>query len=90
MPELSEESGMPTYDYECTKCSWRSEVKRSFGENGAATCPRCEGDARRIFSPVPVFFKGPGFYVTDSARKAKSPASGSARDDEAPKDTAVT
>ena len=29
-------------------------------------CPRCGGKAQRIFSPVPIIFKGSGFYATDS------------------------
>jgi putative FmdB family regulatory protein len=57
---------MPTYEYECGHCSLRFELKRRFGENSGAVCPRCEGMAHRVFTPVPIIFKGPGFYVTDS------------------------
>lgn len=57
---------MPTYEYECEKCSLRFELKRRFSENGGASCPRCRGEARRLFSPVPIIFKGSGFYVTDN------------------------
>jgi putative FmdB family regulatory protein len=56
---------MPIYEYECQKCSHRFEVRKHFGEDGATPCPQCQGDARRIFSPVPIIFKGSGFYVTD-------------------------
>lgn len=66
---------MPIYEYECTKCLARFEVKRRFGDDGADLCPTCGGEARRLFSPVPVIFKGPGFYVTDS-RKEHDRASG--------------
>jgi len=59
---------MPIYEYECEKCSLRFELKKHFGEDGRASCPLCQGEARRIFSPVPVIFKGSGFYVTDSRR----------------------
>ena len=31
----------------------------------AVACPLCGGRAQRIFAPVPIIFKGPGFYVTD-------------------------
>ncbi len=57
---------MPIYDYECTCCSNRFELKRSFSEDGTVSCPSCGGSAQRIFSAVPIIFKGSGFYVTDS------------------------
>jgi len=59
---------MPIYEYECEKCSLRFELKKHFGEDGRASCPLCQGEARRIFSPVPIIFKGSGFYMTDSRR----------------------
>ena len=57
---------MPVYEYECRKCSLRFEMKRRFHEESHAVCPRCHAEARRIFTPVPIFFKGSGFYVTDN------------------------
>ncbi len=60
---------MPVYDYECQSCSLRFEVKRGFNENSAVSCPRCQCQARRVFSPVPIIFKGSGFYVTDTAEE---------------------
>lgn len=62
---------MPIYEYECRKCSYKFEIRRSFGEDGRAHCPNCLGEARRVFCPVPIFFKGPGFYVTDNASTNK-------------------
>ena len=56
---------MPIYEYECEKCHSRFEMKRSFWEDGSAKCPECRGKACRIFTSVPVIFKGSGFYVTD-------------------------
>jgi len=57
---------MPIYEYECGQCSLHFELKRHFGENSGAMCPLCQGSAQRVFTPVPIIFKGPGFYVTDS------------------------
>jgi putative FmdB family regulatory protein len=57
---------MPTYDYKCGCCSTRFEVKRGFNENSIVLCPKCQGEAYKVFSPVPVIFKGSGFYITDS------------------------
>jgi putative FmdB family regulatory protein len=71
---------MPIYEYECQKCLFRFEVRKHFGEDGATPCPQCQGDARRLFSPVPIIFKGSGFYVTDS-RKNNEPLSDNGKTD---------
>lgn len=65
---------MPIYEYECERCSLRFELKRRFGDDGGASCPPCQGKTRRLFSPVPIIFKGPGFYVTDSRRDHNRPS----------------
>jgi len=57
---------MPTYRYQCVSCELRFELKQGFNDEPVATCPACNGLARRLFSPVPILFKGPGFYITDS------------------------
>lgn len=57
---------MPIYEYECSRCAHRFEVRRSFNESSPVSCPQCDCDAQRIFSPVPVIFKGSGFYITDN------------------------
>ena len=58
---------MPIYEYECKSCCLRFELNRQFGQNSEASCPRCQSEARRIFSPVPILFKETRFYVTDKA-----------------------
>jgi putative FmdB family regulatory protein len=72
---------LPVYEYECTRCSSRFEVKRSFDEDSPVACPNCGRRARRLFSPVPVIFKGAGFYATDS-RGSQNPSSEESRSDE--------
>lgn len=57
---------MPIYEYECPSCSSRFDQKRSFSDEGPVTCPKCRCEARRIYYPVPIIFKGSGFYVTDN------------------------
>ena len=76
---------MPIYEYECRSCFLRFELKRGFGESSGASCPRCQSEARRIFSPVPIFFKGPGFYVTDNAAR-EGTSFGNRRDGDRPQD----
>jgi len=69
---------MPLYDYECGTCSHKFEMHRSFSEGASAICPRCQGTARRVFTPVPIVFKGSGFYVTDY-RKEKDSSCGNSK-----------
>jgi putative FmdB family regulatory protein len=64
---------MPLYEYECGKCAHKFELRKSFSEGAMAVCPRCKSTSRRVFAPVPIVFKGSGFYVTDY-RKEKAPA----------------
>ena len=63
---------MPIYEYRCQACKLDFEVKRGFFESQGVDCPRCKCQAQRIFSPVPIVFKGPGFYVTDNASNSRS------------------
>jgi putative FmdB family regulatory protein len=63
---------LPIYEYRCAKCSFQFEVRRSFGKNSSAPCPRCHGEGHLVFSPVPVIFKGPGFYTTDNREREKN------------------
>jgi putative FmdB family regulatory protein len=56
---------MPIYEYQCSDCNHRFEKKQSFQEDAIAECPECRAKARRVFKPVPIIFKGSGFYVTD-------------------------
>lgn len=57
---------MPTYQYRCLNCEYRFELRQSFSDKPIAVCPVCHGVAHRLFSPVPILFKGSGFYITDS------------------------
>ena len=63
---------MPIYEYKCKACDLKFEVKRGFSESSGASCPTCQCQAQRIFSPVPIVFKGPGFYVTDNAAEGRN------------------
>jgi putative FmdB family regulatory protein len=61
---------MPIYQYLCPKCNLKFELKQSFSDESIATCPKCQNGARRLFSTVPIIFKGQGFYVTDNRKSA--------------------
>jgi putative FmdB family regulatory protein len=61
---------MPTYEYECTKCSHRFEVFQSMSDEPVKKCPECGKQVRRLVSGgLGVIFKGSGFYVTDKQNK---------------------
>lgn len=59
---------MPIYEYECDECHHCFERKQKFDEEPVASCPECEGKARRVIHSVPIIFKGSGFYVTDNRK----------------------
>lgn len=63
---------MPIYEYKCDRCSGYFEMKQSFDAKPYAVCHICGGEARRIFKPVPIVFKGSGFYVTDHSASKES------------------
>ena len=79
---------MPTYDYKCKTCRHSFEVRKAYHEDPAAACPLCGEEAQRLFVPVPIVFKGSGFYVTDHRDAGKSTTLDSAKT-ESPKPAAV-
>lgn len=64
---------MPLYEYKCLDCSTTFDLRRRFDDRSAVTCPKCHGEARRLFSPVALMFKGPGFYTTDNRKNGSNP-----------------
>lgn len=56
---------MPTYGYRC-KNGHEFEVVQTFAEAPLKRCTVCGAKVNRIFYPVGIVFKGPGFYATDS------------------------
>ena len=67
---------MPTYEYKCEKCQKIFEEFQSIKDAAIKECVFCKGPVKRVFSPVGISFKGPGFHVTDYADKTqpKEPA----------------
>jgi putative FmdB family regulatory protein len=57
---------MPLYAYKCKNCEYEFDVRQRFSDEPLTICPRCEGEVRRVITPVGVVFKGSGFYVTDN------------------------
>src|SRR5436309_15767039 len=68
---------MPTYEYACKSCGHHLEVVQSFKDEPLRICPNCDGELRKVFSPIGITFKGSGFYKTDSRSSSKSSSSSS-------------
>lgn len=62
---------MPIYEYECGQCDTTFERRQGFHDEPVGTCPTCGDTVRRVYHPVGIIFKGPGFYITDSRPRAK-------------------
>lgn len=77
---------MPTYGYRC-KNGHEFEVVQSFSEAPLKRCKICGSKVSRIFYPVGIVFKGPGFYATDN-RGGSTPVGGDKSDSESKSDTA--
>ena len=73
---------MPTYVYECSKCDDELEVWQSFSDDPLKKHPGCGGKLTKVYQPVGIVLKGPGFYKTDSrnGKKSSSADSGSSSD----------
>jgi putative FmdB family regulatory protein len=60
---------MPIYSYKCEKCGrvFDKFVKynNGNGENNTTKCIYCNSNAKRLFLPAGIIFKGSGFYKTD-------------------------
>lgn len=60
---------MPTYEYQCKKCSYIFEKFQSITEPTLQCCPKCQGEVSRLISKnVSFILKGSGFYSTDHRR----------------------
>ena len=57
---------MPTYQYTCTDCGEPVEALQKFTDEPLTRMRRLRWQARKVFSPVGIVFKGSGFYRTDS------------------------
>ena len=69
--------GVPTYEYECGRCSRRFEVRQRISEPALTTCEHCGGPVQRLLSPAPFILKGGGWYVTDYPSEDRKKALGS-------------
>ena len=58
---------MPTYTYRCNNCGHQFDIFQHFTDDALTKCPECGKEAlHKVYSPVGIVFKGPGFYCTDN------------------------
>ena len=67
---------MPIYEYQCTSCDCSFEKRQGFEAEPVCNCPQCQSEAKRLFKPAPIIFKGKGFYVTDYPSNSSTSARG--------------
>lgn len=64
---------MPIYTYRCENCGVQFERNQKFSDAPLTRCPECgKKSLRKVYTPVGIVFKGPGFYSTDH----RSPSGG--------------
>lgn len=57
---------MPTYEYACSECGHRFDVRQSFNDEPLRDCPQCGASVHRVIYASGVIFKGSGWYINDS------------------------
>ena len=61
---------MPTYHYRCKNCGYDFTEQQSFNDDPITVSPKCSQEqVRKVYSAVPIEFKGHGFYRTDKSGK---------------------
>ena len=56
---------MATYVYNCRDCEQFTEIIRPMrSEEQTPSCGECDKLMNKIYTPVPIQFKGSGFYAT--------------------------
>lgn len=76
---------MPTYEYACSECGHRFDIRQSFHDEPLRDCPECGAGVYRVIHPAGVVFKGSGWYINDSrsgSQASHSDATKSSKDKE--------
>lgn len=66
---------MPTYTYQCKKCSAIADHFHGINAKPRVKCDECGGACKRLIGTGSgIIFKGSGFYETDFKSKSGKPA----------------
>ena len=68
---------MPNYEFKCSLDHTWVQHRLITERDDSGNCPECGREGARVFNPVPIIFKGPGFYVTDNRKQEGSNEEGS-------------
>ncbi len=69
---------MPTYTYECKKCSHAQDVFHAMSATPVVKCDKCGGATKRLMGTgAGLIFKGTGFYETDYKKNGSGAKNGS-------------
>jgi putative FmdB family regulatory protein len=72
---------VPIYEYRCPQ-GHLFELFQRMDDPPAAVCEVCgKGPVTKVLHPVPIFFKGSGFYSTEYGRGGKRRKEGAAEGD---------
>ena len=65
---------MPTYDYHCPACGFKTEIFQKISDSPQKTCPKCHQETfkRGPGGGIGLLFQGTGFYKTDYANSNPS------------------
>ncbi|AJE03966.1 FmdB family zinc ribbon protein [Geobacter pickeringii] len=72
---------MPLYEYQCTQCDNRFELRQKFSDEPATECPSCGGAVQKLISQSGFALKGGGWYAegygSGGSKKPDAPPCGS-------------
>jgi putative FmdB family regulatory protein len=63
---------VPVYEYVCTSCGERIDVRHSIASDGPTTCELCGGRMRKALSAPAIHFKGSGWAKKDANRAIRA------------------
>ncbi|WP_029918235.1 FmdB family zinc ribbon protein [Pelobacter seleniigenes] len=65
---------MPLYEYQCTDCGARFEVRQKFSDAPVETCRECGGTVKKQISQSAFALKGGGWYDQGYSQKGTCPS----------------
>ena len=65
---------MPIYEYQCPRCSDRTEVLQQTQKERTLNCDKCGVGMKRVISSSAFILKGSGWYVTDYPSQSRKKA----------------
>ena len=64
---------MPVYEYRCTSCEDRFELRQKFSDPPATDCPACGGSVEKLISQSAFTLKGSGWHNEGYGAKKEAP-----------------